>query len=155
MSEPHPSRTASPPSGGYAGDLTPRESWDLLSKEGDGQLVDVRTDAEWNFVGVPDLSPLQRRALFCEWQRFPADSNPDFVAEVVEGLKRTNYRQGAPLVLLCRSGARSRAAAIALTAAGYGPCFNIKDGFEGALDPERHRGNAAGWKAEGLPWIQT
>jgi rhodanese-related sulfurtransferase len=74
---------------------------------------------------------------------------------VIEALKRTSHKKGAPLLMLCRSGARSRAAAIALTAAGYGPCFNIKDGFEGALDPERHRGAAAGWKAEGLPWIQT
>ena len=155
MSGPHPSQTASSPSGGYAGDLSPKESWDLLSREAEGQLVDVRTDAEWNFVGVPDLSPLKRRTLFCEWNRFPAGSNPDFVAEVIEALERTNYRKGAPLLMICRSGARSRSAAIALTAAGYGPCFNIKDGFEGALNPERHRGSAAGWKAEGLPWIQT
>jgi rhodanese-related sulfurtransferase len=155
MSGPQPSQTASSPSDGYAGDLTPRESWELLSEEADGQLVDVRTQAEWNFVGVPDLSPLKRRVVLCEWSRFPAGSNPDFVAEVIDALKRTNYRKGAPLLMLCRSGARSRSAAIALTEAGYGPCFNIKDGFEGALDPERHRGSAAGWKAEGLPWIQT
>ena len=59
MSGPHPSQTASLPSGGYAGDLSPKESWDLLSKEAEGQLVDVRTEAEWNFVGVPDLEPAQ------------------------------------------------------------------------------------------------
>lgn len=154
MSEPHPSKTASP-SGGYAGDLSPRESWDLLSKQPEGQLVDVRTEAEWNFVGVPDLSSLKRRVIFCEWQRFPAGSNPAFVDEVIEALTRTNHRKGAPLLLLCRSGARSRAAAIALNAAGYGPCFNVKDGFEGALDGGHHRGSSAGWKAEGLPWVQS
>lgn len=153
MIGPHPSRTASP-SGGYAGDLGPSESWELLSKEPAGQLVDVRTQAEWNFVGVPDLSRLGRAALLCEWQRFPAGSNPGFVEEVVAALERTNYRKGAPLIFLCRSGARSRAAAIALSAAGYAPCFNIADGFEGALDAERHRGSA-GWKAEGLPWVQS
>src|SRR5262245_22163138 len=123
MSEPHPPKTGASPSGGYAGDLSPTESWNLLSKETDGQLVDVRTEAEWNFVGVPDLSPLKRRALFCEWQRFPAGSNPSFVEDVIEALKHTNHRKGAPLLLLCRSGARSRAAAIALSAAGYAPCF--------------------------------
>lgn len=154
MSEPQAPKTAPSPSG-YAGDLSPRESWDLLSTDAQGQLVDVRTVAEWNFVGVPDLSSLKRRVLFCELQRFPAGSNPDFVEEVVEALKQSNYRKGAPLLMICRSGARSRAAAIALTAAGYAPCFNIKDGFEGALDAERHRGAAAGWKAEGLPWTQT
>src|ERR1700741_2947800 len=104
MSEPHPSRTASPPSDGYAGDLTPRESWDLLAREAEAQLVDVRTVPELNFVGGADLSPLKRRAVFCEWQRFPSGSNPDFVAEVIEALKRTNYRKGAPLLMLCRSG---------------------------------------------------
>lgn len=154
MNEPHPSTTASP-SGGYAGDLSPKESWEILLKEPEGQLVDVRTEAEWNFVGVPDLSELKRRAVLCEWQRFPSGSNPNFVDEVIELLKRTNYHKGAPLLMMCRSGARSRAAAIALTRAGYGPCFNVKDGFEGALDPERHRGLAAGWKVEGLPWRQT
>jgi rhodanese-related sulfurtransferase len=140
---------------GYAGDLSPRETWERLARETAAQLIDVRTVPEWNFVGVPDLASLQRQALFCEWQHFPPAANGKFVQEVVEALKETGYRPGAPLFFLCRSGARSRAAAIALTEAGYGPCFNIKDGFEGALDSERHRGGSAGWKAEGLPWMQT
>ena len=140
---------------GYAGDLSPQETWERLSREGEAQLIDVRTIAEWSFVGIPDLAPLQRQALLCEWQRFPPAANPGFVREAAEALKDTSYRPGAPLFFLCRSGARSRAAAIAMTAAGYGPCFNISEGFEGALDGERHRGSAAGWKATGLPWIQT
>jgi rhodanese-related sulfurtransferase len=140
---------------GYAGDLSPRETWERLVRETAAQLIDVRTVPEWNFVGVPDLASLQRQALFCEWQHFPPAANGKFVQEVVEALKETGYRPGAPLFFLCRSGARSRAAAIALTEAGYGPCFNIKDGFEGALDSERHRGGSAGWKAEDLPWMQT
>ncbi len=155
MSEPHPSKTASP-SGGYAGDLSPRESWELLSKERGGTTRGCahRGGMELRRRARSELRS-KRRVLFCEWQRFPAGSNPGFVDEVIESLKRTNYRKGAPLLLLCRSGARSRAAAIALNAAGYGPCFNVKDGFEGALDAERHRGAAAGWKAEGLPWVQS
>jgi rhodanese-related sulfurtransferase len=139
---------------GYAGDLSPRETWERLSRETAAQLIDVRTVPEWNFVGVPDLAPLQRQALLCEWQHFPAAANGAFVQEVVDALKETGYRPRAPLFFLCRSGARSRAAAIALTEAGYGPCFNIKDGFEGALDTTRHRGSS-GWKADGIPWIQT
>ena len=154
MSEPQAPRTSPPPSG-YAGDLGPKESWELLAKQPAAQLVDVRTDAEWNFVGAPDLTALDRRVLFCEWQRFPAGANPDFVDQVQTALARTSYRKGAPLLFLCRSGARSRAAAIAMTQAGFGPCFNVQDGFEGALDSDRHRGTAAGWKAEGLPWLQT
>ena len=154
MSERCSSETESSSSAGYAGDLGPRETWERLSREASAQLIDVRTVPEWNFVGVPDLAPLQRQALLCEWQHFPSTPNGAFVQEVVDALKKTGYRPGAPLFFLCRSGARSRGAAIALTEAGYGPCFNIKDGFEGALDTKRHRG-ASGWKAEGLPWIQT
>ena len=155
MSERRSSETGSSSSMGYAGDLSPRETWERLARETAAQLIDVRTVPEWNIVGVPDLASLQRQALFCEWQHFPPAANGKFVQEVVEALKETGYRPGAPLFFLCRSGARSRAAAIALTEAGYGPCFNIKDGFEGALDSERHRGGSAGWKAEDLPWMQT
>ena len=147
--------TASSFATGYAGDLSPQETWERLVKEREAQLVDVRTMAEWNFVGVPDLSGIGRQAVLCEWQHFPPSANPAFVDQVSQALKSTGHRQGAALLFLCRSGARSRAAAIAMTQAGFGPCFNIADGFEGSLDGERHRGHAGGWKAVGLPWIQT
>ncbi|HEY4264741.1 MAG TPA: rhodanese-like domain-containing protein [Micropepsaceae bacterium] len=149
------SSEAVPSSAGYAGDLDPKESWERLSRNTAAQLIDVRTIPEWNFVGVPDLGPLQRQVLFCEWQHFPQGANDTFVRQAAEALERTSYRPDVPLFFLCRSGARSRAAAIAMTAAGYGPCFNITDGFEGGLDTERHRGRSGGWKACGLPWIQT
>jgi rhodanese-related sulfurtransferase len=149
------SPTASMSEAGYAGDVEPKDSWERLSKDQAAQLIDVRTLAEWNFVGIPDLAPLKRQTLLCQWQLFPSAANPDFVEEAKAALKGTTYRPQAPLFFLCRSGARSRAAAIAMTAAGFGPCFNITDGFEGALDQSRHRGTAGGWKASGLPWIQT
>jgi rhodanese-related sulfurtransferase len=139
----------------YAGDVTGREAWDGLTQAPRGQLIDVRTEAEWNFVGVPDLAELGRAAVLCEWQRYPGSvQNPEFLRQLVAALAEAGHEKGAPLYFICRSGARSRAAAIAATAAGYGPCFNLRDGFEGALDAERHRGMAAGWKAEGLPWVQ-
>lgn len=140
---------------GYAGDVSPQESWSSLTSDAGAQLIDVRTVAEWNFVGVPDLSQAGREALFCEWQHFPSGPNPEFVQQVAEALKQTSYRPGAALFFLCRSGGRSRAAAIAMSKAGYGPCFNISDGFEGGLDHERHRGSSGGWKASGLPWVQS
>jgi rhodanese-related sulfurtransferase len=155
MSDPRLSPTASSAAAGYAGDLGPRETWEGLTNDPHAQLIDVRTEAEWNFVGVPDLGPLNRQALLCEWQRFPPAGNPNFSGEVAEALNQTNYRKGSALFFLCRSGARSRAAAIAMTQMGYGPCFNVADGFEGSLDQARHRGSAAGWKASGLPWIQS
>jgi len=155
MTDPRLSPNTLSGAAGYAGDLGPKETWERLKSDPHAQLVDVRTEAEWNFVGVPDLSALERRTLLCEWQHFPAAANPNFAPEVAEALKDAGYRKGSALFFLCRSGARSRAAAIAMTQLGYGPCFNVAEGFEGALDQARHRGSAAGWKASGLPWIQS
>jgi rhodanese-related sulfurtransferase len=135
----------------YAGDLKPGEAWRLLTEDKRAQLVDVRTQPEWMFVGVPDLASLGRRALLQSWQQFPTMQVDDnFVAEVA----RRFPDRDTPMLFLCRSGARSRAAAMALTAAGYTSCYNIAEGFEGNPDAERHRGTTGGWKAAGLPWAQ-
>ena len=140
-------------SSGYAGDLGAAEAWTLLGGERTAQLVDVRTHAEWNFVGTPDLSGLGRKVHFVEWQDFPAMAqNPDFVAKASAAL---GPDKNAPVLFLCRSGVRSRAAAQAMTAAGHTRAYNIAGGFEGDLDHDRHRGSKNGWKAAGLPWIQT
>jgi rhodanese-related sulfurtransferase len=140
-------------SAGYAGDLSPKEAWDLLRREPEARLVDVRTAAEWNFVGAPDISSIGRKLHCLEWQGFPGGSqNPNFVAEARAAL---GEKKDAPVLFLCRSGARSLAAAKAMTAAGYTRSYNIAGGFEGDLDPERHRGKQSGWKAAGLPWKQT
>lgn len=134
----------------YAGDITPEEAWTLLSDAPDAVLVDCRTDAEWRFVGVPDLSPLQRDVVFIEWNRSDGTHNESFV----EDLKSAGITGERPVVFLCRSGNRSIGAAEAATAAGIGPSYNVLDGFEGDLDANRHRG-ATGWKAVGLPWRQS
>jgi len=137
---------------GYAGDLTPREAWQLLQDDPDAVLVDCRTRAEWSYVGVPDPSDLGRELLAVEWQRFPTGQvNDRFVDELREAL---GENASAPLVFLCRSGVRSVAAARAATAAGLGRSYNVLDGFEGGLDAESHRGRT-GWRAEGLPWRQS
>jgi len=140
------------PSLSYAGDISAAQAWERLQADAGAQLVDVRTMAELNFVGLPDLSGLGRRVHCIEWQQFPGGGrNPDFVAQASQALADKN----APVMLLCRSGARSRAAAIALTAAGYSQAFNIGDGFEGDVDADGHRGNHNGWKAANLPWRQS
>jgi rhodanese-related sulfurtransferase len=141
----------------YAGDVSAKESWDVLCENPSAFLVDVRTKAEWNFVGLPDLSALAREPVLVEWQSFPPAPSPklDFASELARALENFGYEVGSPIFFLCRSGSRSRAAAIAATTAGFGPCFNIGDGFEGALDQERKRGRAEGWKAAGLPWVQS
>ena len=142
---------SSSPSHEYAGDLGSAEAWEMMAQDPMAQLIDVRTIAEWNFVGLPDLSVLGRQVVCIEWQQFPGGArNPDFVGEASQALADKD----APVLLMCRSGARSRAAAIALTAAGYGQAFNIGDGFEGDPDEEGHRGSRNGWKAANLPWRQ-
>ena len=136
----------------YAGDISAEEAWEKLAGNPGAQLVDVRTLAEWNFVGVPDLSSLGRQVQCIEWQQFPTGMrNPGFVAEATKVLGD----KGVPVMMLCRSGARSRAAAIALTEAGYAQAFNVAGGFEGDIDGEGHRGNQDGWKAANLPWRQS
>ncbi|MGP4055941.1 rhodanese-like domain-containing protein [Mycobacterium sp. 4D054] len=135
----------------YAGDITPEQAWSLLSENPDAVLVDVRTDAEWRFVGVPDLSSLQRDVIYIEWNRTDGTRNDGFVDDLVSAGLTPGQR---PVLFLCRSGNRSIGAAEAATEAGIGPSYNILDGFEGNLDEHKHRG-ATGWKAVGLPWAQS
>ena len=140
----------------YAGDLGLKAAWDLLASDTKAQLVDVRTVAEWNFVGLPDLSALAREPHRIEWQSYPSmQINPNFVADTAERLQANGADAQTPVLFLCRSGARSRAAAVAMTRAGFQKAFNIASGFEGDLDGEGHRSRLNGWKAIGLPWRQT
>jgi len=135
----------------YAGDVLPEQAWKMLRENPGAVLVDVRTKPEWAFVGVPDLGSLDRAPALISWQIFPQmDRNPEFEREVAA----LGAAPDTPLFFLCRSGARSRAAAIAMTAAGYKACYNIAYGFEGDPDQRCHRGQLNGWKASDLPWVQ-
>tara|TARA_R110002110_G_scaffold191911_1_gene399987 strand:+ start:355 stop:819 length:465 start_codon:yes stop_codon:yes gene_type:complete len=139
----------------YAGDVEPAETWRILNENQEAVLVDVRTQAEWGFVGIPDLNTIGKKVVLQEWQSFPTmERQVSFEADVVQHLKRAEVEKSSPVFFLCRSGVRSRSAAIALSAAGYENCYNVKDGFEGPLDGAGHRGAVAGWKASGLPWQQ-
>ncbi len=133
----------------YAGDVTPAQAHAAATGE-DALLVDVRTRAEWTYVGVPELEGRGHDVAFVEWSTFPDGRiNERFVQQVVEA----GLRPGRPVYLLCRSGVRSMAAASALTAAGLGPAYNVLEGFEGTHDQEGHR-SVSGWKNAGLPWRQ-
>lgn len=134
---------------GYAGDVTPTEAWEMLTENPDTVLVDVRTNAEWSFVGVPDTSNLGRTPVLAQWNT-ATGRNPDFLTE----LTAAGITADTPVLFLCRSGQRSISAAQAATAAGLGPAYNITEGFEGPLDAAGHRGHA-GWRALGLPWKQS
>jgi rhodanese-related sulfurtransferase len=136
----------------YAGDISPQEAWEMLVARQDAVLVDVRSRPEWSFVGVAELGGLSKQPRLIPWQIYPEMLvNGRFVEEVAA----SGVSKDTPLLFLCRSGVRSRSAAIAMTAKGYQACYNIAGGFEGDIDQARHRGQVNGWKAAGLPWVQT
>jgi rhodanese-related sulfurtransferase len=142
--------------GDYAGDIDAEEAWTVLRSSPSATLVDVRSKPEWTFVGVPDLSSLGKETVLVEWQTFPGmAANPDFLATLKKTLADRGVSSEDSILFLCRSGVRSRAAAIALSREGYKNCYNVAGGFEGDLDPERHRGRRGGWKASNLPWVQS
>ncbi len=141
---------------GYAGDVAVDEAWRVLLEDKDSVLIDVRTNAEWSFVGVPDTSALGKELFCVEWQSFPTmNVNEEFAATVAQAVKEVGASEETNLFFLCRSGVRSRSAAVAMTAAGFKAAHNVAGGFEGDLDEERHRGRSNGWKAAGLPWRQN
>jgi len=126
--------------------LDPKQSWVLLQENSAAVMVDVRTAIEHTFVGHP------LGAIHIAWKEFPGMSvNEQFVVQVEEKVTDKN----SPVLLLCRSGVRSVAAAKALEQAGYQHLINIVEGFEGALDDKKHRGNIDGWRFHGLPWEQS
>lgn len=136
-------------------DVSVKDAWTLLNEDKSSILIDVRTRAEWSFVGLPDLAEIGKPVLTVEWLTFPDNrANPVFADRLTELLDSAGATKSTQLFFLCRSGARSRAAAETMVTRGYARCYNVADGFEGPLDSSRHRGRAAGWKAAGLPWVQ-
>ncbi len=132
-------------------DVTPRAAYQALAEDTDAILVDVRTDAEWNFVGLPDLAEVGKQVALIPWQVYPSmQVNGGFV----EQLHRAGATPLSKLYFICRSGARSLAAGQTAQQHGFPHAFNVADGFEGPVDQDGHRGSVAGWKADGLPWRQ-
>ena len=132
----------------YAGDITSLQAWGFLSSEQNSILVDVRTSAEIAFVGKPDVPDQQYIA--SPIYEFP---HMEFCESFIEDIKSlSGYEK---ILFLCRSGSRSRNAAVIASNEGLNFCYNVSDGFEGDLDGNGHRGNISGWKASKLPWSQT
>ena len=126
--------------------LTPQQSWDLIQSNPDAVLIDVRTKVEHDFVGHP------LNTVHIPWKEAPDwQLNPQFIAQVKQAVKDSSV----PVLLLCRSGARSLAAAEVLQQAGFKRLINILDGFEGDIDKHKHRGNLGGWRFSQLPWEQS
>lgn len=139
-------------------EVLPQEAWDILKSEPDSVLVDVRTKAEWSYVGIPDLDDLGKAPLLVEWLAYPEMTvNPEFTGEL---FSRFGDRFPGKILFICRSGVRSQDAAeyVANVLGEIGRsalCINVCEGFEGDLDVHKHRGNLNGWKKRGLPWRQS
>ena len=126
--------------------LTPQQSWELMQANSNAVLIDVRTEVEHGFIGRP------LNAVLVPWKEAPDwQLNPDFIEQVKQEVSDIS----TPVLLLCRSGTRSLAAAGALQEAGFTHLINILDGFEGDLDEHKHRGNLGGWRFCQLPWEQS
>jgi rhodanese-related sulfurtransferase len=127
--------------------LTPQQSWTYMQETPSAVMIDVRTKVEHDFVGHP-LS-----AVHVPWKEYPSwQVNTQFVEQVKVAVNNDLTR---PVLLLCRSGQRSLDAAQTLEEAGFIHSINILDGFEGALDDDKHRGNLSGWRYSQLPWEQS
>lgn len=136
----------------YAGDISPEQAWNMLSVTPAAQLVDVRSQPEWAYSGLPELSSLHRRPLTLSWKLYPTfELNAQFIDQLSTIVPDT----ATPLIFLCKTGGRSSDAATAATAAGYKTCYNVVGGFEGDANKQRQRGTINGWKAANLPWEQA
>jgi rhodanese-related sulfurtransferase len=131
----------------YAGAVTPQEAFALLQSGARVKLVDVRTNAERDWIGRPAIAEAQHGAV--QWSLYPGGApNPDFATQ----LQQTADKEDVVL-FLCRSGVRSRHAARVATELGYTQAFDILEGFEGDRDADGHRKTLGGWCKAGLPWI--
>jgi len=140
------------------GEVLPNEALEILQAEPNTVLVDVRTKAEWAYVGGPSLDDLGKEVIRVEWLAFPEMSvNPEFTGEL---FSRFGDRFPDKILFICRSGVRSLDAAeyVADVLGEIGrktKCLNVEEGFEGDLDDAKHRGAKNGWKKRGLPWRQN
>ena len=130
----------------YAGAVTPAEAYALLSADPRVKIIDVRTQAERDWVGKVNIPEEQHFSV--QWTLYPGGAkNEDFQSQLAACAK-----QDEVLLFLCRSGVRSRHAALAATEHGYTQCFDILEGFEGDRDAAGHRKSLGGWCHAGLPW---
>jgi len=129
----------------YDGEVLPTDAFELLERAPGAKLVDVRTRAEWDYVGrIPG-------AVEIEWELYPDGTpNPYFMEQLREQVDPESL-----VLFICRSGNRSHHAATAAAAAGYTQSYNVLEGFEGKKDARGHRNTVGGWRAAGLPWFQS
>lgn len=132
----------------YAGAVTPAEAHQLLQQDSKVVLIDVRTNAERDWVGRVIINETQHHAV--QWSLYPGGTpNPDFMAQ----LQAAVPDKSTTILFLCRSGVRSRHGAKLASENAYSACYDILQGFEGDKDTDGHRKTLGGWCAAGLPWM--
>ncbi len=132
----------------YAGAVTPEQAWALLKADKHIALVDVRTNAERDWVGRVQIPDAQHHTV--QWSLYPGGTpNPEFMLQLAAAVPNKD----TPILFLCRSGVRSQHGAKLASEHGYSHCYNILQGFEGDKDAHGHRKTVGGWCSADLPWI--
>ena len=127
------------------------ECFNILSTDPNSYLIDVRTEPEWTYVGIPDLSSIKKKVLCVSWKIYPEMSiNKNFEKQIIE----SDIQKNNNLYFICRSGKRSYDAAKFLISQGFTSCITVSDGFEGKLNQHHKRASIDGWKSHNLPWKQ-
>jgi rhodanese-related sulfurtransferase len=142
------------PEGDYAGDVAAKDAWQTLRTDPNAVLIDIRTKVEWQLIGKPDLSTIDKEPIYIEWVTMQG-INKNFVDDLKGTLEERGVSTDTLLIFMCQSGGRSKVAAMQLTEIGYSACHNLAEGFEGDLDEHKHRNSVSGWKFAGLPWKQS
>jgi len=142
------------PEGDYAGDVTCSDAWQALQSDASAVLVDVRTQVEWQLIGKPDLSSLDKEPVYLQWVTMQG-RNENFMDELQAEFEQRGIGKDTPLYFMCQSGGRSKMSAMDCTALGFTKCYNLAEGFEGDLDEHQHRNSVSGWKVAGWPWTQA
>ena len=133
---------------GFRGEVTTEEAWNLLQKEKGAMLVDVRTEHEWDFIGVPDLAAVDKVVVKLSWRLLPEmELNTEFEKTLMAQIPSRE----TPIYFMCKGGGRSAEAAAAMTQLGYTQCYNILGGFEGRASAPQHKG----WQQANLPWSKA
>ena len=138
--------------------IEPKAAFEILAENKESLLVDVRTDAEFKFVGIVDSSKLSNETLLLPLLNFPNMSeNSDFIKNLENHTKEISPQnhKNLQIFFICKTGGRSNSSANIANELGFSNCYNIINGFEGDLDHNNQRGNINGWKAEKLPWKQS
>lgn len=139
-------------------EIDPLQAWNLLQTKANSALIDVRTFAEFDFVGIADLTKINKQPILLPLKHYPEMKSDnqfsDKLIPILQDIFPNHQSNAIDLLFICRSGARSFEAASIMANLGYN-CYNVSKGFEGDVNQNYHRGQTNGWKAQNLPWRQN